>query len=80
MVKNSKRGIIGLLLLFALLFNIYIVLGTKAAYAEKDSPKQRVCAFIGCPNGKKLCATTSGDLEIPRLGKISVTYYCYEPE
>ena len=72
MVKKSKRGIIGLLVLFALLFNIYIALGTKAAYAKRA--KTKACEKIGCPDdGNRLCGTIN--LTIDGAG---VVYYCYE--
>ena len=72
MVKKSKRGIIGMLVLFALVVNTYIALGTKTAYAK--TAKAARCEKIGCPDdGTRLCGTIN--LTLYGAG---VVYYCYE--
>jgi|GEM_PF-3573937 len=78
MIKKSKISLISIIVVFALVLNIYISLGTKSLYAQK-TPKQQACEFLGCPGGHQKCAEASGEISYPGIGKLSVKYFCYEP-
>ena len=49
--------------------------------SDDNSGKTQACAFIGCPNGNRVCGTASGKISgsvPPFTGEISVSWTCYE--
>lgn len=59
--------------------------GAMAGPDEEDPEapgKAEACRAIGCPNGNRLCGTTSGKLisgGVPFIGEVAVGWTCYEP-
>jgi len=45
---------------------------------SSESLKNVACKAVGCGNGPRACADVTGELSDPVVGKISVTWHCYE--
>ena len=42
--------------------------------------KDVACRVVGCSTGEAKCAEAHGEISDPLIGKISVTWFCYEPK
>jgi hypothetical protein len=47
--------------------------------ATTGPTKNVACSLVGCSKGTQKCADVQAELSDPLVGKLSVTWYCYEP-
>lgn len=55
--------------------------GYEGGDDDDSSLKEVACGLIGCPNGSRVCGTTTGTIKAgvaPFVGEVSVSYTCYE--
>lgn len=60
-----------------------VVAAIPAAHSDVSATtgptKTVACNLVGCSKGTQKCADVHAELSDPLIGKISVTWYCYEP-
>jgi hypothetical protein len=47
---------------------------------ETGPIKDSACKLVGCSKGDLMCAQAHGEVSDPLIGKVSVTWFCYEPK
>ena len=59
-------------------------IASAMSYEDDDDNvdvKSAACRAIGCPNGNRVCGSTTGTIKAgipPFVGEVSVSYTCYE--